>query len=186
MVEGEAIRSPRDLLRSLTLPIAVIIAVVVAASWYVTWVTTDITMAFIGMPTSSEGAIGLTLAFLLLVVMMVAMMLPSALPMVITYAGLTRLEGGHPVRPTDRVSTAFFASAYFVVWGFFGVVALLGLMLLGIFDPMNGSSLLVSAVILIAAGAFQVTRTKEVCLAHCQSPMGFVMTHWRSGRRGAW
>src|SRR5205823_5366121 len=26
---------------------------------------------------------------------------------------------------------------------------------------------------------------KEVCLRHCRSPLGFVMTHWRDGRSGA-
>ncbi len=38
---------------------------------------------------------------------------------------------------------------------------------------------------LVAAGLWQVTRTKEVCLTHCTSPMSFVLHHWRSGRSGA-
>ncbi len=185
-MEGETVRGPRDLLRSLTLPIAALVAVLVVAAWYVTWVTSDVMMAFVGVPTSSEGALGLTLAFLLLVVMMVAMMLPSALPMVLTYAGITRLDHGQAVRPADRVGTAFFASAYFVVWGLFAVVALLGLMGLGLLGPVDGAWLLVPAAVLLASGAYQVTRAKEACLSACQSPMGFVMTHWRSGRRGAW
>ncbi len=42
-----------------------------------------------------------------------------------------------------------------------------------------------SSATLVAAGLWQVTRTKEVCLTHCTSPMSFVMHHWRSGRLGA-
>ncbi len=185
-LEGGAVQSPRDALRRLTLPIAALVAALVAAAWYVTWATADFAMGFIGVPGSSEGALTLTLAFLLLVVMMVAMMLPSALPMVLTYSGLTRLESGEVVRPADRVATAAFVSAYFLVWGLFGVAALLGLILLGVMGPMQGVLLFVPAATLVAAGAYQVTRTKEACLRACVSPLGFVMRHWRSGRRGAW
>src|SRR5437879_2202173 len=57
-------------------------------------------------------------------------------------------------------------------------LALIGSMLLG-------PTLFLSAGILIAAGLWQVTRTKEVCLSHCTSPTGFVLQHWRRGRLGA-
>jgi predicted metal-binding membrane protein len=40
-------------------------------------------------------------------------------------------------------------------------------------------------VILIAAGAYQLTPWKGACLAHCRSPLGFLMTHWRNGATGA-
>ncbi len=185
-LQADAVQSPRDALRRLTLPIAALVAALVTAAWYVTWATADLTMAFMGVPLSSEIALALPLAFLLLVVMMAAMMLPSALPMVLTYAGITRLENGRPVRPADRVATAAFAAAYFVVWGVFALAALVGLIFLGVMGPVEGILLFVPAVTLVAAGAYQVTRTKEACLRACVSPMGFVMTHWRNGRRGAW
>src|SRR3989442_278034 len=52
--------------------------------------------------------------------------------------------------------------------------------------PVAGLVLgLVPAATLIAAGVYQVTGPKEVCLTNCQSPMGFVLLHWRSGRTGA-
>jgi len=50
---------------------------------------------------------------------------------------------------------------------------------------MTGPLAFASAVTLVAAGLWQVTRTKEVCLTHCTSPMSFVLHHWRSGRAGA-
>ncbi len=135
-----------------------------------------------GMAASSD----LALVGLLLVVMMVAMMLPSALPMVLTYHELSRLENGEPTKAPDRLGTGVFASAYFVVWGLFSVGALVALSVLGLLGPLAGLGALVPAGVLIAAGVWQVTRTKEVCLTHCQSPLGFVMQHWRAGRTGAW
>lgn len=185
-MEREGVSAPGTLLRRLTLPIAAIVAVLVAAAWYTTWATADLLMALLGTPSSSTGALGLTLAFLLLVVMMVAMMLPSALPMVLTYDGLTRLGGEEPVGRPDHVGTMVFASAYFAVWGLVGVAFLLALSLLGVMDSMGGVFVWGPALILLAAGAYQFTRAKEACLSHCQSPVGFAMAHWRSGRRGAW
>ena len=182
---GETSRERPDLLRQLTVPVALAVGSVVALAWYVTWSTSDLAMALMAQSVSLEGSASLVLFFALLVVMMIAMMLPSALPMIVTYHGITRLEAGRPVKPGDAIATAAFTSAYFVVWGAFAIVALLGLMALGVLGPLTGAFVLVPGATLVAAGVYQVTRTKDVCLRHCQSPMGFVMTHWRSGRGGA-
>jgi predicted metal-binding membrane protein len=42
-----------------------------------------------------------------------------------------------------------------------------------------------STELLLAAGAFQFTPLKRACLIHCRSPLGFVTSEWRSGRKGA-
>lgn len=171
------------LLRRLTVPVAVAVAAVVALAWYVTWTSSDFMMAMLNP--GMVGSTDLPLFFALMVVMMVAMMLPSALPMVLAYYGLTRLEGGRPVKPADTLATAAFVVPYFLVWGAFGVAALLVLMALGVLGPWTGVYVLIPAAALLAAGAWQVTRTKEVCLAHCTSPTMFVLHHWRSGHLGA-
>jgi len=44
---------------------------------------------------------------------------------------------------------------------------------------------LVGAIILAVAGIYQLTTLKQVCLGKCQSPIGFLMTHWRDGASGA-
>src|SRR5437870_1271710 len=67
----------------------------------------------------------------------------------------------------------------------FGVGALLALMASGLLGAVTGPFVFASAVTLVTAGVWQVTRTKEVCLTHCTSPMSFVLHHWRSGRIGA-
>jgi len=178
--------TPQDLLRGLTLPVALVVAIVVAAAWIVAWATSDLLMGFLGMSGMIEiGSLQLAVFFVIMIVMMVAMMLPSALPMIVAYHGLTRLEAGQPTKPADRAATASFVAPYFLVWGAFGVAALLGLITLGLMSPLPGTLLFVPAFVLASAGVYQFTRTKQVCLAHCQSPMSFVMLHWRSGRWGA-
>ncbi len=184
-MESASSGDPAVLLRRLTWPVAAIVLVAVAASWYVTWTSSDLTMGVLMSP-GMAAPTNLVLVFVLLVVMMVAMMLPSALPMVLTYHELSRLEHGERTRPADRVGTSIFASSYFVVWGLFSLAAFLGLSILGLLGPLMGLLALLPAAVLLGAGAWQVTRTKEACLTHCQSPLGFVMQHWRSGRRGAW
>ena len=182
---GEAVPAePTALLRRITIPVAAAVVLVVAAAWYATWTSADFLMAV--MAPSTITSTDLALFFALLLVMMVAMMLPSAMPMILAYRGLTRLEAGQIVRPADALGTFAFVGAYFLVWGAFGVAALFALMALGILGPWTGVAVLIPAGTLVAAGAWQVTRTKAVCLKHCTSPMGFVMHHWRSGRVGAW
>jgi len=181
----ETLRGYGDLLRQLTWPVAAVVAAVVGVAWYVTWQTSDLTMELLPSPMSPASPSSVGLSFLLLVVMMVAMMLPSALPMVVTYRGLTRMAEGRPSRPADTAATVAFAASYFIVWGAFAVAALAGLMAVGLLEPLSGLALLVPAAVLGTAGAYQFTRPKEACLRHCQSPVGFVMTHWRTGRTGA-
>ena len=42
-----------------------------------------------------------------------------------------------------------------------------------------------SAIILVAAGIYQLTPLKNVCLKRCRTPIGFFMTNWRDGAAGA-
>ena len=175
---------PPDLLRRVTVPVAGLVVVLVAAAWYVTWSTSEFAMSFLAMGVPTETS-GFAVFFGLVIVMMVAMMLPAALPMILAFNGITRLEAGRPTRPADLPATALFVLPYFLVWGVFGVLSLLGLMAVGLLGPLNGVLVLVPAATLIAAGVYQVTGPKEVCLTNCQSPMGFVLLHWRSGRTGA-
>jgi predicted metal-binding membrane protein len=176
--------SAPDLPRRVTVPVAVLVAVLVAVAWYVTFSTSTFAMSFLmtGAPTQP---LELALFFGLTTTMMVAMMLPAALPMIVAFHGMTRLEGGRPVKPADTVATAMFVAPYFLVWGAFGVLALVALVALGLMGPMTGALAIAPAATLVVAGVYQLTRPKEVCLANCQSPMAFVMRHWRSGRTAA-
>jgi len=43
----------------------------------------------------------------------------------------------------------------------------------------------IAGALVLAAGLYQFTPFKSVCLNHCRSPIGFLMEHWRDGWFGA-
>ncbi len=53
------------------------------------------------------------------------------------------------------------------------------------FDRKVGANVIFGGVLLLAAGAYQLTPIKQACLRHCRSPLAFLSTHWRRGARGA-
>jgi predicted metal-binding membrane protein len=112
------------------------------------------------------------LIFLMWVVMMVGMMLPSAVPTILQFA---RAAEGSPQNPTPTVRAYAFGGGYLLVWTAFSLAATLlqwGLAELRLLSPMmETSSPLLAAGILIAAGAYQWTPLKRACLAHCRSPL---------------
>jgi len=124
--------------------------------------------------------------FLMWWVMMIAMMLPSATPMVLLFAMMNRKQ---KEKGNAYVPTVLFASAYLVVWAGFSVVAVAlqwGLEATTLLSPMLVStSAFLGGGLLLAAGIYQLTPIKQACLKHCRSPLQFVLSHWRSGRRGA-
>lgn len=119
-------------------------------------------------------------------VMMVAMMVPSAAPMILTFATASRrrAEARQPYVPT-----AVFVLGYVLVWTAFSVGAGLlqwALHVLALLSPMMAStSPVLGGLLLVAAGVYQWTPLKFACLASCRSPLSFLMTEWREGRRGA-
>ncbi|MGE5270445.1 MAG: DUF2182 domain-containing protein [Thiohalocapsa sp.] len=126
------------------------------------------------------------LMFVMWWVMMAAMMLPSATPMLLLYARINRGEraGGRPYVPAG-----VFAAGYLAAWGGFSLLAVAaqwGLERLGLLSPaMATTSLLLGAAILVAAGLWQLTPIKTICLRQCRSPIGFLSHSWRPGTRGA-
>jgi predicted metal-binding membrane protein len=119
-------------------------------------------------------------------VMMVAMMVPSAAPMIVMFATINRRrrEQHGPFVPT-----AVFLAGYLVVWTGFSVLAALAQWVLHAAALMSTmmvtTSPLLGGLLLVAAGVFQWTRLKAVCLVHCRSPLSFIVTSWREGRGGA-
>ena len=85
--------------------------------------------------------------------------------------------------------TMVFLAGYVLVWMGFSMLASLaqwGLHSLALLSPMMVStSPILGGLILVAAGVLQWTPLKSTCLTHCRSPLGFLMTEWREGPRGA-
>ncbi len=113
-------------------------------------------------------------------VMMTAMMLPSALPMIALYGAIQR-RSAEPGRKGVPVAT--FTLVYLVVWTVTGAPAYVAQELLSALPPTALSYGV--AVILLAAGAFQLSPFKQACLQACRSPLGFLLGHWRAGYRGS-
>jgi predicted metal-binding membrane protein len=125
----------------------------------------------------------LWLTFLMWAVMMVAMMLPSAGPMVTIYARIAEGRGSSP-----RMRVWLFAGGYVAVWAAFSAVAAVlqaGMDQAAMLSGAMRVAPLAGGVILALAGAYQLSPLKRRCLRHCQSPLGFLMTHWRDGGGGA-
>lgn len=125
--------------------------------------------------------------FLMWTEMMVAMMTPSAAPMILTFAAINR-QRREQQRPF--VPTGLFLLGYLAVWTVFSALVAVAQWVLhatALLSPMMVStSPLLGGGLLIAAGVFQWTPLKNACLARCRSPLSFLMTDWREGKRGAW
>jgi predicted metal-binding membrane protein len=145
---------------------------------------TGIEMAMARMQVWGTG--DFVLMFIMRAVMMVAMMTPSATPMILTFCRIhrRRYEQRDPI-----VATSVFLAGYLVVWSVFSAVATVAQWRLHhaalLSSMMVSNSPLFGGMLLIGAGVFQFTPIKNACLTHCRSPIGFFMTEWREGTRGA-
>jgi predicted metal-binding membrane protein len=126
------------------------------------------------------------LTFWMWLVMMAAMMTPTVSPMVLTHAAVVRrrVEQGGPY-----VSSGLFLGGYLGAWSGFSLVAAgaeWGLHRARLLDPRTlRVQPLLAALVLLGAGAFQLSSLKLRCLSQCRAPLGYFMTEWRQGRAGA-
>jgi predicted metal-binding membrane protein len=166
-----------------------------ALGWgLVIWQAGNDSSMSMSMSMRGEGEMGLDLTMGLAaplflatwVAMMVAMMFPAAAPMILLF---DRVERGKREAGRSYVPTMYFVAAYLAIWTVFGVLAfaLAGGVerLAADADWITGQWARIGGVLLIAAGLYQLTPLKDVCLSKCQSPMSFLMTSWRDGKVGA-
>ncbi len=144
-------------------------------------------MAGMGMMTAATWAPGYAfLMFFMWWIMMLAMMLPSAAPMILLFATVNRKQ-----RETSRpfVATSIFALGYLAAWAGFSLLAVIvqwGFQRTDLLSPaLVGTNAIFGGILLLAAGAYQLTPIKHACLRYCRSPLAFLGTHWRQGPTGA-
>ena len=126
-------------------------------------------------------------------VMMVAMMVPSAAPMIMMYARVhiqAQKQGQVPGGPGAPVPTLSFALGYLTCWLAFSVAATalqFALEHARLIDGMWMWSLnrYFTAGLLIAAGLYQLSPLKNVCLAACRSPAAFLAGKFKADATGA-
>jgi predicted metal-binding membrane protein len=125
-------------------------------------------MAMSGPDVKPWGTAAILPLFVIWAEMMVAMMVPSVVPMVLTFAMINRKrrEQEQPFVPTGM-----FLLGYLVVWTAFSLVAAVaqwGLHGLALLSPMmKSSSAVLAGALLIVAGLFQWSPWKHACLNHC-------------------
>ena len=138
--------------------------------------------AQLAMPMADWSATNWLAVFIMWVVMMAAMMLPTAMPMVSVFGTLNRRRG-------EAGRTAAFVAGYLALWTAFAAAATAAqwtLQTKGFLSPMIVSmSPVLSAALLVIAGLFQFTPLKHACLRACRAPLGFLLTDWRDGLWGA-
>lgn len=121
----------------------------------------------------------LALVTLMWAAMTFAMMLPTAGPMVLTYAEIaeTAAQKGERV-----VSPLILTAGYLAVWLVFAFAATLlqvGLTRLAGIDPALGeASGLFSGAVFIGAGIYQFSALKHACVTQCQRPFPFFFANW--------
>lgn len=130
------------------------------------------------VPTPMSLSIAAGLFLLTWLVMMAAMMLPSAMPVILgasRLAGSTSAGTGAGARAaTPYVMTA----AYLSVWALSGLAAYAAFLGFQVLLPAgNTAAVRVGALVLLAAGIFQFSPLKRMCLRHCRSPLA-VLVHY--------
>jgi predicted metal-binding membrane protein len=143
----------------------------------------EMVMPGVAPPTWDAGH--LAMLVVMWAVMMVGMMLPSAAPVILLQAAIDRRR--QPAA-APYVATTLFALGYLVTWTGFSLLAALaqwtlaGLGLLS--EAMSPASAVLGGLLLAAAGAYQLSPLKDVCLSHCRSPLHFLVHRRRAGPLG--
>src|SRR5947209_4000745 len=166
-----------------------LIALLFALAGLAWWSTVDWMAGMDAGPGTSLGTLGWFVG--VWTVMMAAMMFPSVSPTVALYARMTTAR--------SQLAPLVFTAGYLLVWTAAGTLAY------GIFTAGRGAlgpvlawdraGRWVAGGILLAGAAYELTPLKELCLAKCRSPLGFLLGSWRDGlngglemgaRHGAW
>jgi predicted metal-binding membrane protein len=155
--------------------------------FYQGWAMEHMDIVAMAMPSTGPwGSVDLLLIFAMWAVMMVAMMVPSATPMLLAFATISRSRSA---RGRTFVPLWVFLAGYLVLWTAFSLAATLaqwGLHSLELISPMMiGTSPLLGSLLLITAGVYQWTPLKQACLRHCRSPLQFLLQFWQDGSAGA-
>ena len=124
---------------------------------------------------NGPGTMGLGLAGFVSVwtTMMAAMMLPAVAPVGSIYLQSIRLRATGWAR---GLRVAALLAGYLGVWAAVGILAYFAALGAGrLVDDAPSAGRWAAAAILIVAGLYQLTPLKAACLAHCRSPLGFLL-----------
>ena len=133
----------------------------------------------------SWGIAQAAIVFAMWCAMALAMMLPTAAPMIMTYADIatTAAEKGERV-----ASPLVLTGGYVAVWlgAAFILAALQGVLgrLAMLDDVMSVPSPLFAGALFLGAGLYQFSSLKRACVTQCQHPFSFFFANWTETPRG--
>jgi len=166
------------------------IAVLAAAGWIYLGLMLGTSGVLAALCRPSFGSNGPNIAqaglvFAMWCAMALAMMLPTAGPMILTYAEIAETAA----RKGEPAAAPFWLIAGYVgVW--LGAAAVLGALQLGLtrlslLDPAMASvSPLFSGAAFLGAGLYQFSALKHACVTQCQRPFPFFFANWTAQGRG--
>jgi predicted metal-binding membrane protein len=162
------------------------ILVLTAAGWLALGMMAEsapLTIAALCRPSPATDWTGLLLAAPMWAAMTLAMMLPTAGPMILTYAEIadTAAQKREPV-----VSPLILIAGYAAVWLGFALAAAVLQWTLSRAGLLDGGSTgrLIGGAIVIGAGLYQFSPLKKACLTLCQRPFPFFFSNWTTDPRG--
>lgn len=129
---------------------------------------------WVALCTVSPDLAGFGRTMLMWVLMSAAMMLPTAVPAFAAYGELGNTGA--------EVNLAGLVGGFLSVWIGFSLIAATLQMALFQADLVSGfgdsRSALLSALLLVLAGAYQFTPLKAACLKVCRAPVSFFIAYW--------
>jgi len=174
--------------------VAACLVVLIVLAWaYIVWLADDMDMGGMDMtgfrmipagkslmmPVEAPWrAIEFAFVFVMWAFMMIVMMTPSVAPLILLYAHVGRQAGA---QQQPFAASAFLAGGYLLAWIAFSLVATLAQWAVerrGWLTPsMASTSNVFGGLTLIAAGLYQWSPLKDVCLRQCQFPLRFIQRH---------
>ena len=85
----------------------------------------------------------------------------------------------------DRIQPLLFTAGYLVTWGAAGALAFAVAQAGEDVLAWEHAGRWVAGATLLGAAVYELTPLKDVCLAKCRSPLGFLLGAWRDGHAGA-
>jgi predicted metal-binding membrane protein len=160
--------------------LVLLLAMLAATAWLVLW-TWDASpySRYLHHDTPSGLGTPLQLGLFALgwALMIVAMMLPTSIPLVVTFGALVQR------RRRPRLLVGLVIAGYLATWTAIGLVAWIADR--GVHATVEAVPWLtanpqyVMATTFVVAGVYQFTPLKYRCLDECRSPLGFVMNRWQ-------
>ncbi len=130
-------------------------------------------------PVGSYSLVNFTVTFSMWFAMAIAMMLPSAAPMLRTYADIA------DVARRQKQTTApvwVLATGYLLVWTLFAALASLLQLAMASQNLISIAGTtgvgIISAAILIGSGSYQFSNLKHACLEKCRNPFNTLFARW--------